>query len=623
MPANWTAVTVSHVQQACNLYDSGVEVPKRMAKSTFLLLNGRSYPAKFIRGLAYRLATGIELDPNTDYAGGEETIRFFATLGLPTSNTTSLPPLPTPTNAPAGTAASPATTLTPSSAKVRTYEPQKQALYDLLRKHYSVVECETKFPWLVVPARPELVEPLAAIWETLHALRGFDTFAVAGQSLRCDFTIPDERLIVEYDERQHFTTQRAEALKLYPSTLLLGFDRLEWIRVCEAIRARDPSPPHRDEQRAFYDSLRDVLAAANGYRLVRFCEGDFDWSGTGAEARLKSALSKPIPVAAGVERTAVSAPSVSGASPAGQERTYTHHPESPFAGFGPQPVRCRWLSADDERNASTAEVIRLVVDENRGCTHWPNHVYQQNVMRDVQAFLGPTRAVVMTPAGMITTDISTADEPPLTMEAAMAGLRADLGLSHSIPSGLEVLLGADGCVPGLSTPLQTVLHCNGSTEQHAIMKLYPTGEEAVTLLGWKACQNEGGVANHLAQCRRISTGAGHVLVLVCNDAGVFSGRSRTNAKDPLRLAIRAHFTEQATALPPVDYVLIATHHQTYTSGNSFQNAASYLAELTGATIVMTMRSPRTELDAVASRFWVRGPRTDRVATLIVEDTWSE
>jgi hypothetical protein len=46
--------------------------PKRPARNTFLLLNGKTYPAKFIRGLAYRLATGVELDPNVDYSGGTE-----------------------------------------------------------------------------------------------------------------------------------------------------------------------------------------------------------------------------------------------------------------------------------------------------------------------------------------------------------------------------------------------------------------------------------------------------------------------------------------------------------------------------------------------------------------------
>jgi hypothetical protein len=84
MAVDWSRVTVEHVRQACELYDSGAAVPKRPARSTFLVFQGKTYPAKFIRGLAYRLATGVELDPSRDYSGGEETVRFFATLGLTT-----------------------------------------------------------------------------------------------------------------------------------------------------------------------------------------------------------------------------------------------------------------------------------------------------------------------------------------------------------------------------------------------------------------------------------------------------------------------------------------------------------------------------------------------------------
>lgn len=84
MTPEWALVATEHVQQACELYDSAAVSPKRPAKTTFLTLNGKTYPAKFIRGLAYRLATGIDLDPSRDYSGGLETVRFFENLGLST-----------------------------------------------------------------------------------------------------------------------------------------------------------------------------------------------------------------------------------------------------------------------------------------------------------------------------------------------------------------------------------------------------------------------------------------------------------------------------------------------------------------------------------------------------------
>jgi hypothetical protein len=121
-------------------------------------------------------------------------------------------------------------------------------------------------------------------------MRGHSTFASSGKSLSCDFFVPAERLVIEYDERQHFTVQRARSLELYPPDLALGFDRQEWLTACRTIRATDPTPPYRDEQRAFYDSLRDILAAGNGVRLIRLRYGTFDWTGPGAEEHLGNLL---------------------------------------------------------------------------------------------------------------------------------------------------------------------------------------------------------------------------------------------------------------------------------------------------------------------------------------------
>jgi hypothetical protein len=84
----WSRVTMGDVLRACAMYDSGVErpEPRRKAKSTFLIHDGKEYPGKFIRGVAYRLATGVEPDPNEDYSGGPETVRFFESLGLETQH---------------------------------------------------------------------------------------------------------------------------------------------------------------------------------------------------------------------------------------------------------------------------------------------------------------------------------------------------------------------------------------------------------------------------------------------------------------------------------------------------------------------------------------------------------
>ena len=155
---------------------------------------------------------------------------------------------------------------------------QRAALIAAIRKTFSDVEVEySKFPWLRVPTIATMDGPLGTIFAGLRRHRGHDAFATEGRKLACDIVIPSERLIVEYDERQHFSLPRAITLRFYPKDMPICFDTTEWIKHCDEISATDNDPPYRDEQRAFYDSTRDILAAANGYRVARLKHGAFDW----------------------------------------------------------------------------------------------------------------------------------------------------------------------------------------------------------------------------------------------------------------------------------------------------------------------------------------------------------
>ncbi len=221
------------------------------------------------------------------------------------------------------------------------------------------------------------------------------------------------------------------------------------------------------------------------------------------------------------------------------------HPDSPFAGCGPQPVRCRWLSGEDAVRAPTAEVVRLLVDDARGDTHWPNDVYQRNVLREVCDFIGPSVAVLATPAGMVTAAIPWPDYSPASLATSLEAVRAAAARLAPAPGDAEVLLGLDGCVPGEATPLQAIVPLAGTSAGPAVVKLYPAGGEKDTLLGWALCRAADAVPPDLAQARRASTRAGVVLPLVCHEAAIFSGRSRAVLKDALGLRIRRHFLEQA------------------------------------------------------------------------------
>ena len=97
--------------------------------------------------------------------------------------------------------------------------------------------------------------------------------------------------IVEVDEVQHFTPPRARALAHYPPGTGTAFDREEWQRRSAASTklrgggfARPcpplfPDPGGRHLQRAFRDSLADLLPAEHSWRpTLRI--GDFevkDW----------------------------------------------------------------------------------------------------------------------------------------------------------------------------------------------------------------------------------------------------------------------------------------------------------------------------------------------------------
>lgn len=173
-----------------------------------------------------------------------------------------------------------------------TAKAQRAALIAAIRRSLpdAQVEC-SDLPWLRVPETTRMNGPLRQIFTTLTNHRGHSGFATAGRRLVCDIVIPSKRLIIEYDERQHFTAPRAIALKLYPTDTAICFDRAEWIAHCNTIAAKDNDPPYRDEQRAFYDSVRDILASANGYRVVRLKHGTLDWQTCDADKELSALFS--------------------------------------------------------------------------------------------------------------------------------------------------------------------------------------------------------------------------------------------------------------------------------------------------------------------------------------------
>ena len=279
MRIDWTVVTEKHIKDACHLYDTDDKIrPIKDPINTFLKFNNKKYPGKFIRGLAYKIATGKTLDPSNDYSGGMETVRFFKRLNFETEYGGHI------TNG--SKSKKRGYDYTTKSAKKRKHlDPKKQkiALRKLLEKHFGKIQTEVGFDWLVVPGKNSMDSDLAKVLDALKKYRGFNNFFTPRKSLRCDFYIPTNNTIIEYDERQHFTIPRHISLSNYPNKMNLGFDKKEWRLICKKVKAVDSDPEYRDEQRAFYDTLRDILAAKNGVNLKRLKHGEYDWESKESE----------------------------------------------------------------------------------------------------------------------------------------------------------------------------------------------------------------------------------------------------------------------------------------------------------------------------------------------------
>ena len=85
MKEEWDQITSMDVYEAVKGFDE--TMPKHpSAKTTFLIVNDRLYPAKHIRGMAYEVHFGREIK-KSDYTGGIETIKFFQNLGFKTKHT--------------------------------------------------------------------------------------------------------------------------------------------------------------------------------------------------------------------------------------------------------------------------------------------------------------------------------------------------------------------------------------------------------------------------------------------------------------------------------------------------------------------------------------------------------
>ena len=296
---NWGLVTKADVIEAIRTFD--MENPEHPEpRSTYLLYEGRKYPAKHIRGMAYKVHFGQEVR-KADFSGGQETIRFFAKLGFETQHTQQNDLCQQKKPKPSRTMTEDPLTYNPLVPAMPSKRPQedkkkitipakgvieqKNALQLLLNKVFDGdVVCERTYPWMKTPE--VITGDYQPLYNALAAYRGNKGFAKKNVTLRCDFVCESRKLIIEYDERQHFSEARRISLLSYQG-IPMAYDRDLWIQACVDIQARDNQPADRDEIRAYYDSVRDIEAAKQGYTLIRIMHGQMDFLASDAEKKYK------------------------------------------------------------------------------------------------------------------------------------------------------------------------------------------------------------------------------------------------------------------------------------------------------------------------------------------------
>ena len=157
----------------------------------------------------------------------------------------------------------------------------KIRIEELLNRIYKkvIVNYNLKLPSKIEDyAGTPFEEQLTQIHASLQKHRGHKIFVKTNKLPNVDFFVPEPGFIVEFDESQHFTKPREIALSYYSDAISLGFNKAKWINLCATLNKKDNDPAYRDEQRAWYDTLRDFAPVfLNIKPTIRLYASDYVW----------------------------------------------------------------------------------------------------------------------------------------------------------------------------------------------------------------------------------------------------------------------------------------------------------------------------------------------------------
>jgi hypothetical protein len=157
----------------------------------------------------------------------------------------------------------------------------KEQVQRFLSALYGDCRVNHVFPWSAKVRDYEhtvIGDTLKRIHAAIGDLRNYRDFAKSAQVPPCDYYVSSPSFIVEFDESQHFSRPRWLSLTLYPAEFKAGFPLSRWRELCLEVNADDDDPPDRDERRAWYDVLRDLVPTVYGFcPTVRLYAGEFAW----------------------------------------------------------------------------------------------------------------------------------------------------------------------------------------------------------------------------------------------------------------------------------------------------------------------------------------------------------
>jgi hypothetical protein len=157
----------------------------------------------------------------------------------------------------------------------------KQRVGEMLEAIYGGCQQNYSFCWSASPrdyAKTPIGTTLERIQSSLENFRGHGDFIKSPLVPPCDYYVSAPPFILEFDENQHFSRPRLIALSLYPADVKFGFSVDDWRELCRSLDAQDDEPFDRDERRAWYDTLRDLVPTVFGFApTARLYGGAYRW----------------------------------------------------------------------------------------------------------------------------------------------------------------------------------------------------------------------------------------------------------------------------------------------------------------------------------------------------------